>query len=96
MKENFRWPQFCVFSDELHLAFPTVRALFRPRFKMANQLMNPADMPPPAPRRRQGRKVLEEEDYVDAIGRIIERDFFPNLQLTTAQANVSSRTLCLQ
>ena len=46
-------------------------------------------MPPPAPRRRQGRNVLAEEDYVEAVGDIIERDFFPDLKLTRAQAEVS-------
>lgn len=36
-------------------------------------------MPPPAKRIKRPQKILEEDDYVSAVSKIIARDFFPGL-----------------
>ena len=42
--------------------------------------------PPPAPKRiKRPAKVLEEDDYTDALSRIIARDFFPGLLETQSK-----------
>lgn len=46
-------------------------------------------MPPPAPRpKRKQRVVLSEEEYKEAVGKIIERDFFPDLPKLQQQLQV--------
>lgn len=42
-------------------------------------------MPPPAKRIKRPQKVLDEDDYTDAISDIIARDFFPGLLETETQ-----------
>src|SRR6266536_1898845 len=44
-------------------------------------------MPPPPPPKRIKRpsKVLDEDDYTDALSKIIARDFFPGLVETQTQ-----------
>jgi hypothetical protein len=43
------------------------------------QLMPPPPAPPRSARKRAAQTVLPEDDYVDAMARIVERDFFPEL-----------------
>jgi protein DGCR14 len=47
-------------------------------------------MPPPAPRppKHRQRVVLSEEEYTEAVGKIIERDFFPDLPKLQQQLQV--------
>lgn len=42
-------------------------------------------MPPPAKRIKRPQKLLDEDDYTDAISEIIARDFFPGLLETETQ-----------
>lgn len=46
--------------------------------KTQNSLMLPPAVPP-SRRRRKSPQVLDEDSFVDAMGEIIERDFFPEL-----------------
>ena len=36
-------------------------------------------MPPPAPRLPKEPEILDEDTYVEVLGGIVERDFFPDL-----------------
>eukprot|EP00624_Nannochloropsis_granulata_P001139 evm.model.NODE_15301_length_14779_cov_26.990324.1 len=49
------------------------------RKKEKNALMLPPAVPPSRTRRKTQPQVLDEDTFVDAMGEIIERDFFPEL-----------------
>ena len=62
-----------------HHVLPS-RGMARPSHVVANTTAS--DMPPPPPRLYQSqkkRKVLDEDDYLDVMESIIQRDFFPDL-----------------
>ena len=54
---------------------------------LTKRLSDSALMPPPPPPKRIKRpqKVLDEDDYTDALSHIIARDFFPGLMQTESQ-----------
>lgn len=41
--------------------------------------------PQGVPKRKNKHKVLEEEEYIEEMGKIIQRDFFPDLEKLKAQ-----------
>ena len=43
----------------------------------SNKKKAESKMPPPPPKKR--KVVLDEYEYVEAIGKVIERDYFPDL-----------------
>jgi len=54
---------------------------------LAKRSLDTSLMPPPPPRKRIKRpaKVLDEDDYTDALSHIIARDFFPGLLETESK-----------
>ena len=52
---------------------------------LAKRSSDSALMPPPQKRIKRPTKVLEEDDYTDALSHIIARDFFPGLLETEAK-----------
>ena len=59
----------------------------KPSLALAKRSQDAALMPPPPPPKRIKRpaKVLDEDDYTDALSHIIARDFFPGLVETETQ-----------
>lgn len=53
----------------------------------SNKKKNEARMPPPPQKRK--KTVLDEEEYVKAIGKVIERDYFPDLDKYRSYLEVS-------
>jgi hypothetical protein len=50
-------------------------------------------LPPQAPPRKNVKRVLEEEEYVEALSRIIERDYFPRIVESRKRLNESTHSL---